>query len=75
MSSLLEYEEGDSDRAEFRRGFAHGAQALFDVVGSQLSQGDADTLRRWLNRDIREWTLTGEELGRPPQAPELLPPS
>ena len=53
MSSLLDYEAGDSKKPEFRRGFAHGAQAVFDVVGGHLTEEHAGLLRHWLNVEIR----------------------
>ena len=75
MSSLLDYEAGDSKRPEFRRGFAHGAQAVFDVVGGHLTGEHADLLRRWINEEVRSWSLTASEPEEPPAAPPLLPPS
>lgn len=74
MPSLLDYEAGDSRLAEFRRGFAHGAQAVFDVVGGHLTEGHANLLRQWLNAPVREWTLRAGEPEEPPVAPPLMPP-
>ncbi|GJE46937.1 hypothetical protein [Methylobacterium soli] len=75
MSSLLDYEAGDSKKPEFRRGFAHGAQAVFDVVGGHLTEEHAGLLRHWLNAEIRSWSLRAREPEEPPAAPSLLPPA
>ncbi|MER2265259.1 hypothetical protein [Methylobacterium oxalidis] len=74
MSSLLDYEPGDSRTAEFRRGFAHGAQAVFDVVGGHLAEPHAQMLRAWLNEAVRDWSRHPGEADEPPTPPELLPP-
>ncbi|MCP2080739.1 UNVERIFIED_ORG: hypothetical protein J2W74_001925 [Methylorubrum zatmanii] len=73
MASLLEYKPGDCQTAEFRRGFAHGAQALFEVAGSHLSEEHTALLRDWPNESVRDWTLRPGEAEEPPPAPSLLP--
>lgn len=73
MASLLDYEPDDCRTAEFRRGFAHGAQALFDVAGGHLSEEHAALVRDWLNRSVRDWTASPGETEEPPPAPSLLP--
>ena len=69
-----DYEPEDSRRPEFRRGFAHGTQAVFDVVGGHLTEEHADLLRHWLNEAVRDWRQRPGEPEEPPAAPLLLPP-
>ncbi|MGH1571310.1 hypothetical protein ACRAWG_12215 [Methylobacterium sp. P31] len=75
MTSLLDYEPGDCRTAEFRRGFAHGAQAVFDAAGGHLCEEHAVALRDWLNRAVREWISRPGEAEEPPPTPSLLSPA
>ncbi|MER2269124.1 hypothetical protein [Methylobacterium oxalidis] len=74
MASLLDYEPGDCRTAEFRSGFAHGPQALFDVAGGHLSEEHAALWRDWLNRSVRDRTASPGAAEEPLPAPSLLRP-
>jgi hypothetical protein len=71
MSSLLDYEPEDIRQPELRRGFAHGAQAVFDVVGGHITEEHAVLLRRWINDEVRAWIHRADDSGEPPAAPRF----
>jgi hypothetical protein len=57
----------------YRRGFAHGAQILYDQVKPYLSVSIADQVRDWMQRDIWEWrlkNLRGKITRRPGETPK-----
>jgi hypothetical protein len=69
MSSLSDKDFDSEGEARFRRGYCHGAQAVFDAVKEALEPSQSQKLEIWLADVLRAWQSNGPF--DPPAPPTL----